>query len=798
MALAASAAAVRAPRASFAAPRARADRAGQLSHFPRARVSASAASRLGARPATPAPLTRVVRGSTRAGRLGRARGMTVVAGASQDDGDWNDEPTVNIPISFFSILNLSPARAAPASIEAAYTSVIQRELVEGFSNSCLAARADLVDAAAQAISDPELRAEHESDLKNGRLTPVPASQLGGALALMQEAGEHEAVIEYAPECLAAAKSRVARRDITLSAALAHCELSHNALTATPPRVGEGCELLDIASKILVAEAGRGFSVELQDTIDLTLREMAPAYVIELIAMPLEAKRERKAGVRALRHILWADPENALNDRDAYVIEVNRHLTSNEVVELFLEAPESVPADAEEVYQSAMAHIVTGYRERRPMLIVDADEMLAQLEHSAYAAAQEARAQAERLTRAAADAGQPPPQGAWATPPPPEPVNVERAVCQLLLGRVEDAAYSLGMGPDPSPYPLDPQVERFVQEHSPSGDFTEGLCALADRWIADVAFPSFRDSARIERVPAIAQWFDEPDVQRFCDRLDAAPALAKTLSALDAAARSAAAGAERLGDALGGAGDVPGLRAEGAVGASVGAGSRSERRARIARLLKRNPVAANAAFGGAAVAGAALLAYGLGPGGSARPIPVYAPGVSSVSATPKDVGALLGAAATNAADGAAELAARTPGFSRRAPEVDVRVAEQIVRRWQNAKAQALGVAHNLRPLEQVLEGPMLQQWLTRAEDVKAHGWAWEYQLNALTVDKVEVMTPSRVMVEATLTEVAVLKDRARTEDDDRYESTYRARYELKKSSEGGGVRAWKIVGGSVVY
>jgi len=28
-----------------------------------------------------------------------------------------------------------------------------------------------------------------------------------------------------------------------------------------------------------------------------------------------------------------------------------------------------------------------------------------------------------------------------------------------------------------------------------------------------------------------------------------------------------------------------------------------------------------------------------------------------------------------------------------------------------------VAHNLRPLEAVLEGPMLQQWQTRAEDVK---------------------------------------------------------------------------------
>jgi hypothetical protein len=94
--------------------------------------------------------------------------------------------------------------------------------------------------------------------------------------------------------------------------------------------------------------------------------------------------------------------------------------------------------------------------------------------------------------------------------------------------------------------------------------------------------------------------------------------------------------------------------------------------------------------------------------------------------------------------------------------------------------------------------MLQQWLTRAEDVRAHGWAWEYQLNDLVVDSVEIVSPTRVMVEATLTEVAVLKDRARTSEDDKYESTYRARYELRRTEERGGVRAWKIVGGSVVY
>ena len=149
----------------------------------------------------------------------------------------------------------------------------------------------------------------------------------------------------------------------------------------PPRVGEGCELLD-RELDFVAEAGPRFSKELQDTINYTLVEMAPAYVIELIAMPLEAKKERKEGVRALRQILWADGDAALADRDAYVVEVTAISTSSEVVELFLEAPEHIPADAEEVYQSAMAHTSpdTG---RRPMLIADADEMFAQLEEAAY-------------------------------------------------------------------------------------------------------------------------------------------------------------------------------------------------------------------------------------------------------------------------------------------------------------------------------------------------------------------------------------------------------------------------------
>jgi hypothetical protein len=79
-----------------------------------------------------------------------------------------------------------------------------------------------------------------------------------------------------------------------------------------------------------------------------------------------------------------------------------------------------------------------------------------------------------MTAAAAEAGVPPP---WAeTPPPPESVSVERAVCQLLLGRVDAAGRTLGLGGGQYTAAADPAVERFVADHSPMGDMV-GRCRL---------------------------------------------------------------------------------------------------------------------------------------------------------------------------------------------------------------------------------------------------------------------------------------------------------------------------------
>ena len=49
---------------------------------------------------------------------------------------------------------------------------------------------------------------------------------------------------------------------------------------------------------------------------------------------------------------------------------------------------------------------------------------------------------------------------FAQAPQQEQVTVERAVCQILMGRIEDAAYTLGLTQEQLAYGMaDPQVER---------------------------------------------------------------------------------------------------------------------------------------------------------------------------------------------------------------------------------------------------------------------------------------------------------------------------------------------------
>ena len=74
---------------------------------------------------------------------------------------------------------------------------------------------------------------------------------------------------------------------------------------------------------------------------------------------------------------------------------------------------------------------------------------------------------------------------------------------------------------------------------------------------------------------------------------------------------------------------------------------------------------------------------------------------------------------------------------RMPPMDSVLAEGIIRRWQKAKARALGRRADVAGLQDVLGGTMLTEWTTKAKDFQAAGKRWEYDLKGISVESVRV-------------------------------------------------------------
>ena len=676
-----------------------------------------------------------------------------VPGVYADGEGWtgggfdSPEGMIALPLSYYQILGLSAARSTPNSLPRAALAVMDAPLTEGYSAFMLEQRLSLIDEAVAVLKDEDARKQHDEDIREGILTPVEPERAAAALCLLQEAGEYEAVLEFEHVVAQCAHGRRHRRDVALTVALALCEYGHMALVANPPRIAEGCELIEMGSKTLSAVGTNSFAPEVRRNIAMTYHDMAPGYVLELLSMPLESKAERALGLRALRSLLWTkDPSQALEKRADFMEQANELLTAREQTALFIDAPDYIPADSDEVYKSALAHVVAGVIERKPMMIADASEILDQI--------QLASKHSDNV-------------GHFSD------VGVERAVCQLLLGQIEEAEHSLGLYDGSA----DPGLVQFIEDRSPSGDYVEGLCAMADQWLADVAFPLFRGAAE-QGAPTLEEWFATPNVQGFVSRMNSFAAVVRIQGVMEAAKRAIVHGVESITTAF--TPTPPALQ--------FGVSDARRRATAVAKI--------------GVVAGATFVASGRGGfiAPSVPKIQPFAPIRAAVGST--------GAALSNIKMPKIDVKTATRDNSRRdAPKpraptpppttMNYATAERLVRKWQTAKAQALGQNHNTRLLEGILDGPMLQQWTTRANDVAAHGWAWEYKLNKLSIDSVQVVGANKVLVETTLTEVAVLKDRSRNEPDDVYESTYRTKYELKRA-ESGGKHSWRIVGGSVVY
>ena len=717
---------------------------------------------------------------------------------SEEDSIMNEMKNTHVflPISYYGILDLTPARATRATIPKAGEAMKYAQVFEGFSNTLRRSRESLIEEAVAVLSDKEARAYHDEDLRKGVLTPIEFEKAPAALAMLLEAGENQSVLEYADAILTAKNRRGGdsvnsngKRDVALASSMAMCEYAQEALHSLGKRPSyvEGSDMLELALKTLEKVPGgksKSFAPELKDAIYKELDEALPGVALELLAMPLDQTRDRELGLIALKKCLWTrsggDENEAQNDDTALISKADLHvqssrvLTSYEHASMFVEAPDHVPADPNEVYRATISHIVAGLMSGNPLLIVDADDILEQLEIAA------------KNTNQTSEIGD---------------VTIERTVCLILLGKTEAACELLGLSSEKT---SNSEMATFVRENSPSGDVVEGVCALVDQWIQQVAFPLFRDSAHVVPI-SLEQWFSNPKITGFVERYALSPAFAKIEGAGSAAKRALTKGTLSMLRSFFPSDDVPVPLKKGVVHYRLGV---------ISRL----------AFTGAIVF-SAMNFFGNNSSGFQN---VKMPSWQRSATEKKNMNTKSTHApkkntnnnnykttkdkSTKYSSGG--ISGLKPPQLPTVPKIEVpkiempkislpkpvkkpmdeSTAESIVKRWQQIKAKALGSSHDSRALSNILDGPMLRQWTLRAEDVASHGWCWEYELNKLVIEKIEIYNEDEAIVEARLTELAVLKDRSKVDDDDVYESTYRARYEMRRTADG----AWKIFGGSVVY
>lgn len=148
---------------------------------------------------------------------------------------------------------------------------------------------------------------------------------------------------------------------------------------------------------------------------------------------------------------------------------------------------------------ALALVAQAFVGKKPHLIQDADNLFQQLQQTKTAVMNSTIAYAPRENRELDFA-------------------LERGLCFLLVGELDDCRLWLGLDSDSSPY-RDPSIVEFVLENSRDDEDSDlpGLCKLLETWLMEVVFPRFRDTNDI--LFKLGDYYDDASVLRYLERLE---------------------------------------------------------------------------------------------------------------------------------------------------------------------------------------------------------------------------------------------------------------------------------------
>lgn len=186
--------------------------------------------------------------------------LTVVAFKS-------DSATVSLPLDYYTCLNVNRG-ASKDAVRKACDRLVHSPPDVGYSQDALFSRAVLLQSAADCLADMESRKNYEAQRRqSGVIVDVAASDLPGALALLQECGEADTVLDLGSGWLQANAGAVDAPDVAAAMALAYCEKAGEALQLGDATVAPACSCLEAALSLLQRY---NLSAQLQQQIMQTL------------------------------------------------------------------------------------------------------------------------------------------------------------------------------------------------------------------------------------------------------------------------------------------------------------------------------------------------------------------------------------------------------------------------------------------------------------------------------------------------------------------------------------------------
>lgn len=748
-----------------------------------------------------------------------------------------------IPLDYYRILGL-PIQATTEQLQQAHRDRVQQLPRREYSDVAINARTEVLDKAFAVLSDLEQRQvydaaflsktyEYEPEIGtpvNGATAEVvstiadpatasieiEASQLVGALLLLQELGEYELVLRLGRPFLIGGSATLkdgkygspalVYPDIVLTVALACLELGREQWQQG--QYENAAEALDTGQRLLLRE---GLFAGIRGEVQADLYKLRPYQILELLSQANGEIERRHQGLRLLQAMLderggidgTGDDQSGLGVDDflRFIQQLRGYMTAAEQQVMFEEEARRPSPVAN--YLAVYALLARGFAEHEPGLIWRSHQLLQQLSTQ-------------------------------------QDVHLEQAVCLLLLGQPETASRSLEFSQELEPI-------AFIREHSQAApDLLPGLCLYTERWLQDEVFPHFSDLANQQ--VSLKDYFADLRVQEYLETLTTESAAAVSPPATSTPSENLATPAKVEADAThpeaqgyssNSSNDADALIAAARARIAAGVGASAYAGSSAAKHVAPNQVAT--------VSTAERVTPLRGRAGSSADAAVKdsRSGSAAVSDTGRatrideDLGRVmrrvnrpnaskqndylrwllpLGVATTLLATGFAvtwlwrtwqstqltqSRAAQpaqvvqpkplsTPAVAAADPATLEKVsAQRVVETWLAAKAVALGPDHTTEKLEQILTGKMLAYWQRSAKEAKKSGWHKEFEHKVAIADVQQSATnPNQARVIADVSEATEFfendkRKRSKTEN-------LRVRYDLVRKDSKWQIQDWKVV------